>query len=323
MASADQVPIGTGFRPDTTAAEILAHRDLAGLEAIVTGGASGLGIEIVRALAAAGASVTVPTRRVGPARAALSSLPGKITIDIMDLADLASVRAFSENWLARSQALHVLVNAASIAANPLTRIGPGWESQFAINHLGHFELTRRLAPALRSARRSRVVCLTSNAHHLTDVHWDDPHFRHHEYDRWQAHGQSMTANSLYAIGLDARWRDAGIRSYAVHPGIILSPSARRTADTLLADMGWDGSDDTLPGGYESFFKTPEQGAATPVWAAVSLDLDEIGGVYCEDADIAALASNPKERYRRVRRYAVDPEAASRLWAMSEAMIERA
>jgi len=323
MAAADQVPIGTGFNSKTTAGDVLAGHDLGGRQAVVTGGYSGIGLAAVRALAGAGADVLVPARRPDAARAALAPLGGRVSVAPMDLADLASIRAFAAMVCEAGRPVDMLINNAGIMANPLTRTGPGWESQFAVNHLGHFELACRLAPALKAARGARVVSLSSSAHHITDVHWDDPHFRHHPYDKWQAYGQSKTACSLFAVGLDGRWKGDGVRGFAVHPGGIFTPLQRHLSQEEMVALGWKNPDGTLPRRVEEAFKDPEQGAATMVWAAVSADLSGLGGVYCEDCDVASLASDPNERYRTVRSYAVNPEAAERLWEMSEAMIARA
>ncbi|MEM0987189.1 MAG: oxidoreductase [Pseudomonadota bacterium] len=323
MASADQTPIGSGFHAKSTAREVVSGTDLTGKRAVVTGGYSGIGLETVRALAEAGATVTVPARRPEIAREALSALPGNVTVAAMDLGDLDSVRSFANDYLSRAPSLDMLINNAGIMANPIARLGPGWESQFGTNHLGHFELARCLAPALKAADGARVIALSSTAHHLTDIHWDDPHFRNHDYDKWQAYGQAKTANSLFAVGLDQAWQGDGVRGFAVHPGGIFTPLQRHLPLEEMVALGWKNADGSIPEQVKAIFKTPEQGASTSVWAATSPTLDGKGGVYCEDADIAALATDPDARYSGVRAYAVDLEAAQRLWRMSEAMIDRA
>ena len=181
MAEADQRPIGSGFGRRSTAREVLEGVDLSGRNYIVTGGYSGIGLETVKALVEAAARVIVPARAPVAAREAPADLP-QVEVAEMDLADLASVRAFARYWLARNRPLHGLVNNAGIMACPLTRVGPGWESQLAVNHLGHFELARSLRPSLEAAGGARVIALSSTAHIISDVHWDDPHFRAHDYD---------------------------------------------------------------------------------------------------------------------------------------------
>lgn len=323
MAASDQAPIGSGFNRKSTAEDVLGSVSLAGKHAIVTGGYSGIGLETVRALANAGASVTVPARRLEHARDVLSALEGDIHVEALDLGDLKSIAQFTDDYLASHGALHILINNAGVMANPLTRLAPGWESQFGINHLGHFELARRLFPALASAGGARVVALSSTGHHLTDIHWDDPNFRNHDYDKWQAYGQAKTANSLFAVGLDQKWADAGIRGFAVHPGGIFTPLQRHLANEEMVALGWKNADGSVPPAVQESFKSPEQGAATSCWAATAPSLDGMGGLYCEDVEVAALATDPKARYSGVRAYAVDPEAALRLWTMSDAMIARA
>jgi NAD(P)-dependent dehydrogenase (short-subunit alcohol dehydrogenase family) len=320
MAAQDQKPIGSGFGHRSTASEVVGDRDLTGRNYIVTGGYSGIGIETVRALAAAGAHVTVPARSTERAREALAGVPGDVKVAEMDLADLASVRAFARGWVESGRPLHGLINNAGVMASPLSRVGPGWESQFAICHLGHFELTRMLEPALMAAGSARVVSLSSTAHIMSDVHWDDPHFRSHDYDKWQAYGQAKTADALFALGLDRRWKDEGVRAFSVHPGGIFTPLQRHLSDEEMVALGWKNPDGSLPERVAALFKTPEQGAATSLWALLSPDLDGKGGLYCEDCDVAQLADESSQRFQHVRPWACDEAKADRLWEMSETMI---
>jgi NAD(P)-dependent dehydrogenase (short-subunit alcohol dehydrogenase family) len=322
MAEGDQRPIGSGFGPRSTAREVLAGVDLGGRNYIVTGGYSGIGLETVRALVEAGASVTVPARSPEAAREALAGLPD-VEVAEMDLADLESVRAFARSWRGSGRPLHGLVNNAGIMACPLTRVGPGWESQFAVNHLGHFELARELELCLKAAGGARVIALSSTAHIMSDVHWDDPHFRSHDYDKWQAYGQAKTADALFALGLDRRWAADGVRAFSVHPGGIFTPLQRHLGDEEMVALGWKNPDGTLSEAAMRMIKTPEQGAATTVWALTSPRLDGMGGVYCEDCDVAQLADENSQRYQHVRPWACSEAGADRLWAMSEAMIAKA
>lgn len=321
MASADQKPIGSGFGRQSTAATVIEGIDLSGKTAIVTGGYSGIGLEMVRALAGAGAHVVVPARRPEAAREALAQVAGNLEVAAMDLADLASVRAFAEDFRAAGRRLDLLINNAGIMACPETRVGPGWEAQFATNHLGHFELARQLEPTF--AEGARLVALSSTAHIVSDVHWDDPHFLKHDYDKWQAYGQAKSANALFALGFDRRHCDRGIRAFAVHPGGIFTPLQRHLTDEEMVALGWKNPDGSLPEAVRAMFKTPEQGAATAVWAATSPQLEGRGGVYCEDCDIAQLATEESQRYEHAREWICDDEKADRLWAMSEEMIARA
>ena len=322
MAAKDQQPIGSGFGHRSTAKEVIGDTDLSGRHYIVTGGYSGIGLETVRALAEAGAQVTVPARSAERAREALEGIQG-VEVAEMDLADLASVRAFAADYSESGRPLHGLVNNAGIMACPLARVGPGWESQFAICHLGHFELTRALESNLKAAEGARVVALSSTAHAISDVHWDDPHFERHDYDKWQAYGQAKTADSLFALGLDARWQGDGVRAFAVHPGGIFTPLQRHLSDEEMVALGWKNPDGTMPERVAALFKTPEQGAATTIWALTSPQLDGMGGLYCEDCDVARLADESSERYQHVRPWAVSEEGAERLWTMSEDMIAAA
>jgi len=230
--SSKQAPIHSGFGPTTTARETLKGIDLTGKIAIVTGGYAGLGLEATRALAQAGATVIVPARSPDKARQALDGIP-RVEQGDLDLLDPVSIDAFASEFLGGGRPLHMLINNAGIMAAPLTRDRRGYESQFSANHLGHFQLTVRLWPALRRAGSARVVSLSSRGHQRAGVDFDDPNFLHRTYDRWQAYGQSKTANVLFAVGLDRRGETSGIRAFAVHPGGILTDLSRHMTDDEL------------------------------------------------------------------------------------------
>jgi NAD(P)-dependent dehydrogenase (short-subunit alcohol dehydrogenase family) len=305
-----QQHIDSGFGAHSTAAEVLAGIDLAGKLAIVTGGYSGIGIETVRALAGAGAHVVVPARRRAHAEEALAGIEG-VEVDELDLADLDSVHAFAERFLETGRSIDILINNAAIMACPETRVGPGWEAQFATNHLGHFALTNLLWPALAAGGGARVVALSSTGHKNSPIRFDDLHFEH-GYDKWEAYGQAKTANSLFAVHLDALGKDAGVRAFAVHPGGILTPLQRHLPREEMIGLGWIDAD----GNPLHRFKTPEEGASTATWAATAPMLDGMGGVYCEDCDIAE-PTDPSSTVRAgVDWHAIDPDAAARLWTVS-------
>ncbi|MFF5002307.1 SDR family NAD(P)-dependent oxidoreductase [Streptomyces phaeochromogenes] len=305
-----QHKIGSGFGLRSSADDVLDGIDLTGKLAIVTGGYSGLGLETTRALTKAGARVVVPARRRPVAEEAVAGLDG-VEVDELDLGDLDSVRAFAERFLASDRTIDILIDNAGIMACPETRVGPGWEAQFATNHLGHFALVNRLWPALAPGG-ARVVSVSSAGHHNSDIRWDDPHWRQ-GYDKWEAYGQAKTANVLFAVQLDALGKDSGVRAFSLHPGGILTPLQRHLAKEEMVERGWIDENGTPlnPAG----FKTPEQGAATQVWAATSPQLSGMGGVYCEDCDISEPAPADGERIG-VRDYAVDPASAARLWTLS-------
>lgn len=309
MTLADQQPLGSGFDATTTADEVLAGVDLAGRLAVVTGGYSGIGIEATRALAKAGAHVVVPARRPDVAREQLSDIEGT-EVDELDLGDLESVRAFAERFLASGRTIDMVVDSAAIMACPETRVGPGWEAQFATNHLGHFALVNRLWPALEPGG-ARVVSVSSIGHFRSPIRWDDVDFAS-DYEKWTAYGQAKTANSLFAVRLDALGRDAGVRAFALNPGGILTPLQRHLTLEEQVDMGWiDEDGNSLNPG----FKSTEAGAATQTWAAASPQLDGLGGVYLEDCEVA-LPFTPDSPRSGVKEWAVDPEQAERLWALS-------
>ena len=320
MAAEDQAPIGSGFHEKSTASDVISGIDLSGRNAVVTGGYSGIGLETVRALASAGARVTVPARRLDAAETALADVAGEIEIASMDLEDLRSVEKFTREYNETGRGLDILINNAGIMACPLARIGPGWERQFGTNHLGHMAMSLALAPAMERADSSRLVALSSIGHARSDILWDDPNYTSRPYDKWEAYGQAKTANALFALGVDRRGRDIGIRAFSVHPGGIFTPLQRHLPEEEMVALGWKAADGTIPPEVQARFKTPGQGAATSVWCATSPQLDGRGGVYCEDCDIARLASDDSPRWAHVRPWACDDERAERLWDMSEKML---
>ncbi|MEM1105862.1 MAG: oxidoreductase [Pseudomonadota bacterium] len=323
MATTQQAPIGSGYHAKSTAMEVLSGIDLTGKNAIVTGGYSGIGLETTAALAAAGATVTVPARRLDAAKAALDGVPGKLELAQMDLAALADVRSFVENYLETERPLHLLINNAGIMACPETRVGPGWEAQFGVNHMGHFTLATGLLPALRRAKGARVIALSSTAHIRSDVLWDDPHFTSSGYEKWTAYAQSKSANALFARGADRLWQGDGIRAFSVHPGGIFTPLQRHLPEEEMVALGWKAADGSIPPAVEALFKTPAQGASTTCWAATSPALDGMGAVYCEDCDIAKTATPESQRWEHAREWICDDGRAERLWAMSEDMLANA
>ncbi|WP_086842314.1 SDR family NAD(P)-dependent oxidoreductase [Amycolatopsis kentuckyensis] len=312
MTTTAQQPIGSPFSAASTAGDVLAGIDLSGTDAVVTGGYSGLGLETTRSLAAAGARVIVPARRPAAARAALAGVDG-CEIVPMDLSDLSSVRAAAARIGESTGRLGLVLAVAGVMATPERRAGPGWEHQFATNHFGHFALVCELYPLLAAAGGARVVVNSSAGHTLTDVRWHDPHFRT-GYDKWLAYGQAKTANSLFAVHLDALGRGDGVRAFALHPGKIITGLQREMSRREQVDRGWIDEHGTVIG---DGFKTASQGAATGLWAATSPMLEGRGGVYLEDCDIARVSApgTPMDD-GGVRAHAIDPGSAARLWELS-------
>ncbi len=311
MTRHQQRPLGSPFGHDSTASEVLSGADLGGRLAVVTGGYSGIGLETTRALAGAGAHVLVPARRPGAAREALAGVEGT-EVAALDLGDLDSVRAFADEFLGSGRPIDLLINNAGIMACPETRVGPGWEAQFGTNHLGHHALTNLLRPALVADGGARVVALSSAGHLRSGIRWDDIDFRE-GYDKWKAYGQAKTANVLFAVQLDALAAEDGVRAFALHPGGILTPLQRHLERQEMVDKGWIDERGELA---EPAFKTPEQGAATTVFAAASPLLDGLGGLYLEDCEVALPADEAPEGSGGVEDWAIDPEQAARLWALS-------
>lgn len=317
----NQSPIHSGFGFQTTAQEVLGSLGLKGKVAIVTGGYSGIGLETTRVLANAGATVLVPVRNLQKGETALKDIPN-VEMMPMDLMDPGSIDRFAERFMATDRPLHILINSAGVMATPLRRDSRGYESQLSTNHLGHFQLAARLWPALKRANSARVVSVSSRGHRLGDVDFDDPNFERKEYDKWKAYAQSKTANILFSLEMDKRGKAHGVRAFSVHPGLIPETNLGRdlTVEERSPKPIKDEHGHSVSNEQNAVFKTVEQGAATSVWCAVSSQLDGLGGVYCEDVDIAEVVPADSTRPDGVRPWAIDPELAARLWKLSEDLI---
>ena len=312
--------IRSRFGAFTPARVVAGDHDLSGRNVVVTGGASGIGYETAKALAAAGADVMLAVRdRVAGEKAAVAMNEAigadRVVAGTLDLASLASVGSFVDAW--GDQPLDILINNAGVMATPLLRTAEDLELQIGTNHFGHFVLavglTRALLNAAEDERTARVVALSSIGHRRSDINWDDPNYLSRPYDKWEAYGQSKTANSLFAVGYNARFEEHGITANAVMPGGIMTPLQRYLPKEEMVAMGWMDEE----GNVREGFKTPEQGASTSVWAAVGEELEGIGGLYLEDCGEAAPWS-ADNTMKGVMPYALDPESAERLWALSEA-----
>lgn len=301
-----QAPIHSGFDKTSTASQVIAGLPLAGKTVIITGGHSGLGFESTKALAAAKVNVIVAARDVDAAK---KSLGGMALVQILplDLADLASIERFSNAILDSLVQVDMLICNAGIMACPEQRVGKDWESQFAINHIGHYALTNLIWSALKPG--ARVVCVSSAGHHTSPIRWEDIHFNHSKYDKWVAYGQSKTANVLFALQLDEYGKEMNIRAFSLHPGKIRTPLQRHLAMKEMCDAGWIDVEGNV---IDPTFKTPEQGAATQVWAATSPKLKGLGGLYLEDCEVASPAVSPGT-FEGVCDYAINLSEAKRLW----------
>lgn len=319
-----QHPVGSGFNAASTASEVIKGIDLTGKIAIVTGGNAGIGLETTKVLAAAGATVIVPARDMEKAKKNLEGI-SNVELENMNLTDPSSIDAFTQKFVQSGRPLHLLINNAGIMWVPLQRDSRGIESQLATNYLGQFHLVARLWPALKKANGARVVNVSSYGHQMAPFNFDDPNFEHREYETLQAYGQSKTASNLFALELDNLAKAFKVRAYSLHPGSINGTELARDAPVeLFKQMGFFDEEGNIRAEIVASLKTIPQGAATTVWCATSPLLDHIGGVYCEDADIAALdpgnfGQDNGLGSRGVLPYSLDESNAKRLWHLSEEM----
>ena len=316
MISEQQKPVDSGFGAKSEPAEVLKDIDLEGKVAMVTGGYSGIGLETTRALKEAGARVIVPARRIDVAKSALSGIVESEDILNLDLADPGSAQSFVNEFVDSGLSLDILINNAAVMACPQIPTKEGWDLQFAVNHIGHFIITKGLLPAMSSSG-SRIVTLSSTGHKLSGIQWEDVHFEE-SYDKWKAYGQSKTAASLLAVEISERMKDEGIKTYSVHPGGIFTPLQRHLEKEEMIALGWLGEDGELSEMAAANFKSPTQGASTSLWCATSPMLEEVSGVYCENCDVAVRQEDgPMARYIGVADWAVDTDEAAKLWDFTE------
>lgn len=310
------------FGKDSTTDEVLNGIDLSGKRVLITGSSGGLGKEAARAMAAKGAHVVLAARSEDKLLAAQAdivsqSVCGQVDILVLDLADQAQLREAVAEFNQRYDSLDMLINNAGVMATPYSTTADGLESQFGVCHVGHFLLTCLLVPALLKGRDARVVNLTSAGHKMAAVDFDDPNYQQREYDNWQAYGQAKSANVLFAVALDKRLADKGVRSFAVHPGAIAGTDLGRhmTMDdfTRLTEL--------TPDGQTTEFKSLGAGAATSVWAATSPALLGKGGLYLEDCHIGhQIADDDQSAAGGVRAWALNDDNAERLWQLTEQLL---
>ncbi|WP_343672918.1 SDR family NAD(P)-dependent oxidoreductase [Chitinophaga sp.] len=323
-----QHPLNSKYHATTTTRELIEGINLSGKTVIVTGGYAGIGLETVKTLVHAGAKVYVPARDIEKATRNLKGIEGVI-IWQMDLMDPASIDAFSARFLAAESALHLLINNAGIMWVPLRRDKKGNESQLSTNHLGHFRLTARLWPALKSAGAARVISVSSFGHQMAPFNFEDPNFLHRDYETLQGYGQSKTANNLFAVALDTRAKAFGVRAYAVHPGAVNDTDLGREAPiSMFQEMGTFGEDGKIKPEVAASLKTVPQGAATTIWCATSPLLNNIGGVYCEDCDVAEIDNGQithdyamPATLHGIKPYSIDTDNAEKLWRLTETLAE--
>lgn len=313
-----QKALGSGFDAKSTSNEVINGIDLRGKIAIVTGGNTGIGLQTAKTLAGAGATVIVPARDVEKAKRNLDGI-ANVQIEKMDLMNPDSIALFAEKFLHSQRPLHLLINNAGIMWVPLRRDNRGYESQLATNYLAVFEITAKLWPALKKADGARVVNVSSGGHQFSDFDFEDPNFLNREYETLQGYGQSKTAVNLFSVELDTRAKAYNVRSYSLCPGAVGETELAREAPVdLFQKLGYSDAEGNILQEVAASLKTIPQGASTTVWAATSKLLNDIGGVYCENTDIATLSSNDAI-IGGIKSYSLDEKNAKRLWKLSEKM----
>jgi NAD(P)-dependent dehydrogenase (short-subunit alcohol dehydrogenase family) len=317
------------FGATSTTEDVLSSIDLRGKRILVTGVSAGLGVETARSLAAHGANVIGTARDLAKAEAATAQIQKDAaangrSFDLveLDLASLASVRNCADHLLRKGEPLDVIIANAGVMATPFGHTVDGFDTQFGTNHLGHFDLVNRIAKLLRAG--GRLVNVASSGHRFSNVNLDDPNFERTPYDPFLAYGRSKTANILFAVAFDQRYRGRDIHAAAVHPGVIQTELGRHMDPTMVKAMMAQLEKQLAAEGKSSFpWKTIPQGAATSIWAAVVAPAEEIGGKYCENCHVGQVVPDDvaiSPTSEGVRAYALDPNSAEALWKKSEEMV---
>ncbi|WP_223600422.1 SDR family NAD(P)-dependent oxidoreductase [Chryseobacterium sp. GVT01B] len=327
IISTMQQPIQSGFNAFSTAQEVIKGIDLTGKTVIITGGYAGIGLETTKALTSAGAHVIIPARDIEKAEKNLTGIEN-FELEKMDLMDPASIDSFAEKFVSSGRSLDILINNAGIMWVPLRRDSRGIESQLATNYLGQFHLTAKLWLALKKANGARVISVSSYGHQMAPFDFEDPNFEKREYDTLSGYGQSKTACNLFAVELDEKGKEFNIRAYSLHPGSVYGTDlGREEPIELFKQLGTHDENGNIKPEVEARLKTIQQGAATTVWCAVSPQLNGIGGVYCENCDIAEIDRGQIEHrfdepatIRGVQPYSIDKKNAEQLWKLSEEML---
>ena len=315
----------TIFGETSTTEDVLSGIDIEGKRILVTGVSAGIGVETARSLAAHSAHVVGAARDLAKAKAATEVVRkdaanngGSFELIALDLADLKSVRACSDQLLAKGEPFDIVITNAGVMATPFGKTADGFETQFGTNHLGHFVLVNRIAKLIPAG--GRLINLSSAGHRYANVNLEDPNFERTPYEPFVAYGRSKTANILFAVAFDRRHRDRGVRAAAVHPGVIRTELARYMEPGQLEQLMDRVNQDMAKEGRSLHWKSIPQGAATSVWAAAVAPAAEIGGQYLEDCHVAQIVADESTGREGVRRYALDAKNAEALWKKSEDLV---
>jgi len=314
--------ITSPFHARSTALEVVSGHNLSDKTVLITGAGSGIGFETARALLTAGAEVVLAIRNLDKGAEVARTLREatkneRVHVLQIDLGSLSSVREAAQQFLKQWSQLHILINNAGVMATPQEYTPDGFERQFGTNHLGHFLLATLLLPALRAGAPARVVALSSSGHRRSDIHFEDIQYRTRPYNKWDAYGQSKTADALFAVGLTKHFAHEGIIANAVHQGGIHTELQRYIPQEEWRALGWIDEH----GNINPVFKTTEQGASTSVWAAVGPELNGVGGLYLEDCQ-EAFPFDPANPYAGYKPYALNPEHAEQLWTVSQELVTK-
>lgn len=307
-----------GFGWHSTAMDVTRGLNLCGRQIVLTGASSGIGLELVRALAKTKAALVLGVRDLDKAARALKGLDeldsGRIRVERLELADPASVVKFASR-IARP--VDILIANAGVSKTPNSHLPNGLDVRFATNHLGHFLLAHCLKRQM-AERGARLVVLSSAGHKGMPVRLDDLQWKRRSHVDGAAYGESKSANILFAHEATRRWAREGIFTNAVLPGSALTGLQRFHGEALKREIGFI----DVHGALDPMVKTPAQAAATAAWAATAPELEGRGALVLEDCNEAVPVDANTHKWSGFDRSIADPEIARLLWERSIELLEQ-